>query len=289
MNKMNKMDMVIIFFAGHGATEKDVMSPDGDGLEKYLLPYDADTKDLYASAMPMREISHIFHRIRSERLIFIVDSCYSGASGGRTISSTGIRANISDAFLERIVSGKGRIILTASGPNEVSAENNELKHGVFTYFLLQGLRGMADMDKEGEKYLNPYESHKQTAATGRENKYITESVARVLVSSDVDIKNFFKGLSKITSLAASKINSEEEIKMLAAQNENIKKENASLSSNIKELNTKLKKEMERSVKAAALFQQLIKVNSAFSDTKDIEGIAGLGEWLKEARGSADAL
>lgn len=47
--------------------------------------------------------------------------------------------------------------------------------------------------------------------------------------------------------------------------------------------------MERSVKAAALFQQLIKINSAFSDTKDIEGIAGLGEWLKEAHGSADAL
>ena len=35
--------------AGHGATEKDVMSPDGDGLEKYLLPYDANPEDLYAT------------------------------------------------------------------------------------------------------------------------------------------------------------------------------------------------------------------------------------------------
>ena len=144
----NKDDMVIIYFAGHGATEKDVMSPDGDGLEKYLLPYDADPKDLYATALPMGEISRIFNRIRSERLIFIADSCYSGASGGRTISVTGMRANISDAFLDRIAGGKGRIILTASGANEVSSEDEKLQHGVFTYFLLKGLRGKADTDKD---------------------------------------------------------------------------------------------------------------------------------------------
>jgi uncharacterized caspase-like protein len=141
--------MVIIFFAGHGATEGDVMSPDGDGLEKYLLPFDANPKDLYATALPMREISHIFNRIQSERLVFISDSCYSGASGGRTINVTGIRASIFDAFLNRIVSGKGRVILTASGANEVSVENDDLKHGVFSYFLVDGLKGKADTDKDG--------------------------------------------------------------------------------------------------------------------------------------------
>jgi len=144
-----KEDMVIIYFAGHGATERDVMSPDGDGLEKYLLPCDADLKDLYSSALPMREISHIFHRIRSERLIFIADSCYSGASGGRTASFTGIRANISDSFLNRIASGKGTVIITASSANEVSVEKDELKHGVFTHYLLEGLRGKADIDNDG--------------------------------------------------------------------------------------------------------------------------------------------
>jgi hypothetical protein len=148
-NKAGKEDMVIIYFAGHGATEKDVTSPDGDGLEKYLLPYDVDPKDLYATALPMGEISRIFTRIQSERLIFIADSCYSGASGGRTISLTGIRSNISDGFLDRIATGKGKIIMTASGANEVSEENENLRHGVFTYFLLEGLRGNADTDRDG--------------------------------------------------------------------------------------------------------------------------------------------
>jgi uncharacterized caspase-like protein len=60
-----------------------------------------------------------------------------------------IRAGISDGFLDRITGGKGKIILTASGANEVSAENDELQHGVFTYFLIKGLQGLADTDNDG--------------------------------------------------------------------------------------------------------------------------------------------
>jgi len=147
-NNAGKDDMVIIFFAGHGATEKDVMSPDGDGLEKYLLPFDAEPKDLYATALPMDEVSRIFNRIRSDRLVFIADSCYSGASGGRTIGIDGIRANLSEAFFDRATGGKGRVIISASGANEVSAENDELKQGVFTYYLLEALKGKADIDND---------------------------------------------------------------------------------------------------------------------------------------------
>ena len=72
---------------------------------------------------------------------FIAYSCHSGASEGRTVSFSETRANISDAFLDRIIGEKGTIILTASGANEVSAENEEFRHGVFTHYLLEGLKG----------------------------------------------------------------------------------------------------------------------------------------------------
>jgi uncharacterized caspase-like protein len=182
-------DMVIIFFAGHGATERDATSADGDGLEKYLLPWETDPADLYSTAMPMREIAHIFGRIRSDRLIFIADSCYSGASGGRTISVTGTRANITDGFLERISGGRGKVIITASAANEVSVEKDELQHGVFTYYLLEGLRGAADMDRDGtitveEAYR--YVSEKVPRATGQEQHPVKKgSVEGSLVMSIV--------------------------------------------------------------------------------------------------------
>lgn len=169
--KAGREDMVIIYFAGHGATERDAMSPDGDGLEKYILPCDADLNDLYSTALPMREISHIFRRIQSERLVFIADSCYSGASGGRTIGLSDTRASISEKFLERIAHGKGRVIITASSANEVSAEDRKLGHGVFTYYLLEALKGKADMDSDGlitvdETYR--YVSDRVSRATGQE-------------------------------------------------------------------------------------------------------------------------
>jgi hypothetical protein len=169
--RAGKDDMVIIFFAGHGATEKDASSPDGDGLEKYLLPVDAELDDIYTSAIPMREISHIFRRIKSERIIFIADSCYSGASGGRTVNVTGIRSSLSEAFLDRVVSGKGTIIITASGANEVSMESEDYLHGIFTYFLLEGLRGKADFDGDGlitVDELYPYVSDNVARASGQE-------------------------------------------------------------------------------------------------------------------------
>jgi hypothetical protein len=166
-----KDDMVIIYFAGHGAVEPDTKSPDADGLEKYLLAYDADPSELYATGLPMREIAHILERIRSERLIFIADSCYSGASGGRTVSTGGIRANISDTFLDRIAGGRGKVIITASAANEVSVEKDELQHGVFTYYLLEALKGAADTDGDGAVTVDEayrYVSEKVPRATGQE-------------------------------------------------------------------------------------------------------------------------
>lgn len=142
-------DLVIIYYAGHGAPELDASNRDGDGLEKYLLSWEADPEDLYGTAFSMNEIANIFGRIQAQRVIFIADACYSGASGGRTFGG-GMRATISDAFLDRISgSGRGRVILSASSANEPSQERSDLGHGVFTYFLLEGLKGAADANQDG--------------------------------------------------------------------------------------------------------------------------------------------
>ncbi len=147
--KASPQDTVIIYYAGHGAPETDSSSPDGDGLEKYLIPFDADPQDLYTTGLPMREVETIFDRIAAERVIFITDSCYSGATAGRTFSTAARRAVVSENFLSRLSEGKGRVVLTASRASEVSEERDDLGHGVFTYYLLEGLKGKADFDADG--------------------------------------------------------------------------------------------------------------------------------------------
>jgi hypothetical protein len=147
--KAGEKDTVIVYYAGHGAPEADASAGDDDGLEKYIVPYDADPRDLYTTGLPMREIETIFQRLTPERIIFISDSCYSGATAGRTFATASRRAVVSETFLNRLSRGKGRIVLSASKASEVSEEREDLGHGVFTYYLLEGLRGNADADRDG--------------------------------------------------------------------------------------------------------------------------------------------
>ncbi len=142
---------------------------------------------------------------------------------------------------------------------------------------------MAEMDRNNEKYLSPYETAKPGAAGGKESKYIPESVIKALMAADIDVKSFFKGLAKVAGMAVTQTRLEEEARLAAAQAESVRRENAALSA-------RLKKEMERSSKAASLVEQLIGMKAKVIESKEIESVSGLGEWLKEgARGSADAL
>ena len=143
-------DIVVIYYAGHGAPEVDASGAEADGLAKYLVPRDADPGALYSTAFPMDEVGRIFDRISAQSVVFFLDTCYSGAGGGRTFALAGVRAlSGSAAFLERLTRSKGRVIISASRPNEVSLELAELGHGVFTYYLLEGLRGRADRNRDG--------------------------------------------------------------------------------------------------------------------------------------------
>lgn len=145
-----KDDLVIIYYAGHGAPEVDPRGAEPDGLAKYLVPSDADPDDLYSTALPMDEVQTIFGRIEAEQVVVFLDACYSGAAGGRTFASRRTRASkVDDLFLDRITRSKGRVIITASRASEVSIELPELSHGIFTYYLVQGLRGAADLDRDG--------------------------------------------------------------------------------------------------------------------------------------------
>lgn len=146
-------DTVVIFFAGHGKKEPDIGSQDLDGFSKYLLPYDADPDDLFGSALGMEDLVRILQRLPAERVVMVLDTCFSGAVGGaRSLfdPTEPIRSGATEEFLERLAaSGRGRVVLTAASVDEPAFEHPELGHGIFTYYLLAGLGGTADDDRDG--------------------------------------------------------------------------------------------------------------------------------------------
>src|SRR6266545_1910927 len=136
-------DVVVIFFAGHGVVEGE-----RDG---YLLAHDSDPQNLYATALQLSELNRIItERLKARTVILIADACHSGQLGW---TSRGLADDIMiNRFLEEIgKSGKGVFRLLASRQDQRSYEGKNWGggHGVFTWFLLEGLAGKADSDKDG--------------------------------------------------------------------------------------------------------------------------------------------
>jgi hypothetical protein len=174
--RAGKDDTVIVYYAGHGAPEIDAAGTEADGLSKYLVPRDADPESLFTTGFPMDDIQRVFARLQAERVVFLVDTCFSGATGGRTFSKQLTRAShLSTQFLDRLAHSRGRVIITAAGPNELALELPDLGHGVFTYYLLKGMEGEADRDKDGivtvnelYEYLEAKVSEQARKAGGRQ-------------------------------------------------------------------------------------------------------------------------
>jgi uncharacterized caspase-like protein len=82
---------------------------------------------------------------------------------------------------------KGRAILTASRPTEVSLELPELGHGIFTYYLVQGLKGAADLNRDGivslqelYEYLELQVSRKSRAVGGNQHPVMKGELEGIL-------------------------------------------------------------------------------------------------------------
>ncbi|MFO7894445.1 MAG: caspase family protein [Longimicrobiales bacterium] len=140
-------DIVYVYVAGHGAPNP--RRPD----DLYLLPYDAEADDIPGTAFPMADVNEAISRLYAHHTVLITDACHSGGfgmGGAATRALAGGAMNaINQAFLLDLgASQTGLAILTASEARELSQEDERWGggHGVFTHFLLEGLRGAADLD-----------------------------------------------------------------------------------------------------------------------------------------------
>jgi WD40 repeat protein len=164
LNQAIDMDLVIIYFAGHGAPEP------ARPKNMYLLTYDSDPASLGTSAFPMWDIQTVLARyISAKRVIVFTDACHSGGISVN-FATRGLgnsEPNLVNQYLADLSKTKeGIVVFTASAAGEVSQEYPEFSHGVFTYYLLKGLEGKAD-------YNNDY-----TVTINELMQYVEEQVKR---------------------------------------------------------------------------------------------------------------
>ncbi len=127
-------DRVLVYFAGHGFVSQG---------QAYLAPYDIVLNQIATTAYPMTTLGSVFGKVRAKWKVLLTDSCHSGAV---TLESDVQTINRSLIDLTRSV-----FSLTASRDRERSFESPDWGggHGIFTYYVVRGLEGAADVNHDG--------------------------------------------------------------------------------------------------------------------------------------------
>ncbi len=128
-------DRVLIYFAGHGFVS---------GGKGYIAPYDIDLHNVAGTAYSMDRLGQVIgSQIKGKWKVLLTDTCHSGA-----ITPEADRAELNKTLLDLRTS---LFSLTASRDRESSYESADYGggHGIFTYYVVQGMNGAADTNGDG--------------------------------------------------------------------------------------------------------------------------------------------
>ena len=148
---------VYVYYSGHGITTND-------GQSLYLLPQRTDRDLIEETAIAQNKINAALQAAKPKSVTIFLDSCYSGAGRtGQTLLASARPISIkstAQAFPSEFT------VISASTAEQISSSSNELKHGIFSYYLMRGMEGDADTNKDGK------------ITAGEMHTYLTENVAR---------------------------------------------------------------------------------------------------------------
>jgi len=137
-------DTVIVFLAGHGVT-KGV----GDTAKAYLLPTDVKgltTQALDDSAVNLRTLAKHLGELPASNFVAFVDACREDPTPGRAVKPNTLTDVVSDSM--QIAPTKStRTVSSATfftcSLGQRAYEDASYGHGVFTYWILDGIRRAA--------------------------------------------------------------------------------------------------------------------------------------------------
>ena len=151
LTSATEQDQVMFYFAGHGV--RDPARPE----DYYFLTHDTELDNLAGTALPMSDLEQALQSLEYRDLILIADACHSGDMTTQVAFRDAFGYNdINDIFRERFQESRGgEVVFTAGEGRDLSQEGERWGggHGVFTYHLLEGMRGAADTSGDGIVYL----------------------------------------------------------------------------------------------------------------------------------------
>jgi uncharacterized caspase-like protein len=105
------------------------------------MPHEADTESIGTTCLNWTEVVKKLDAVKAQRIIVVLDCCHSGAFHAKVPNQTGLA--------EALRANKAALVICASGPDQSALERDDVKHGIFTFAMLEAMQGKGDADKDG--------------------------------------------------------------------------------------------------------------------------------------------
>jgi uncharacterized caspase-like protein len=123
-------DLVIFYFSGHGVNGS-------------FLPIDFDG---FNNKLTHEEVATAFNKCQARFKLCLADACHSGSLIAlRSVETEPVLVQYYNTLSKSV---SGTALIMSSKAEETSLESAGLRQGVFSHFLIRGLKGEADVNKD---------------------------------------------------------------------------------------------------------------------------------------------
>lgn len=147
-NKVTGNDLVYIFFSGHGWLDNNDLA--------YLMPSESTPYNARGTGIRAdRFFEDLNITINPRYMIFFIDACHASAAlnpmGQAKDGSSNKTPDFREIWERAFVKQEGiRMGFFSASSTQRSWENKELQQGLFTYYMIAGMKGAADFNKDGK-------------------------------------------------------------------------------------------------------------------------------------------
>ncbi len=140
---------IFIYYAGHGTPVKL-----DDNWKNYLIPWDGDAQALEDTGYLLSDLYKQLSRYSSHKIYLVLDACFSGKNGrNKRIEYIAKGTRAVQLSMEKPLASSNTFVYSAATKDQVSYPLESMKHGLFTYYFLKGLKDGKLTNSQLQEYL----------------------------------------------------------------------------------------------------------------------------------------
>ncbi len=180
-------DLLWVHFACHGTRLKE---HDGAKEQPVLIAQDTRNEILADTSLSLVEVEGLMQRSKAKRRILTLDACETGVEMGRDLNTPDFIKNANEL-------AEGYVVISASTAKQAAQEWKDGKHGIFTYYLLSGLKGEAKRTDRSFITVNDLQEYvvnglkewsRKQGGQRQEPTYRSEGMGNIILADLKDIK-----------------------------------------------------------------------------------------------------